>query len=127
MQILKLVFIAHGWSLGFYGKPLVTEPIEAWQYGPVIPSLYRRYKRYGSSPIEDCPSERPAALDAKERNIVEQVWKGYGHRSGVSLSSLTHEPGSPWSITVQQSGVGAVISNDLIEDYYSRRASAASA
>jgi uncharacterized phage-associated protein len=121
MQVLKLVYIAHGWQLGFYGRPLVNESVEAWQYGPVIPSLYHRYKCYGSNPIEECPAEKPNGFTPQEEgNTIEQVWKGYGQRSGISLSSLTHEPGTPWDITVKQSGLGAVISNDLIEDYYRR-------
>ena len=37
MQLLKLVFIAHGWCLGLLGRHLIKDSIEAWQYGPVIP------------------------------------------------------------------------------------------
>lgn len=119
MQVLKLVYIAHGWFLGFYGRPLVNEEVEAWQYGPVIPSLYHDFKRYGGQSIDAC-GEKHSELDAQARNIIEQVWKGYGHRSGISLSSLTHEPGSPWSVTVEKIGLGAVISSDLIEEHYRR-------
>ncbi len=122
MQVLKLVYISHGWHLGLYGRPLVNEPIEAWQYGPVIPSVYHRYKRFGSKFIDDAPEALPSGFDSSEVSTLNQVFQGYGKRSGVSLSSLTHEPGTPWSITVQQSGIGAVISNDLIEDYYRRLA-----
>jgi uncharacterized phage-associated protein len=122
MQVLKLVYIAHGWHLGVYGRPLVNEPIEAWKYGPVIPSLYHEYKRYGSSVIKNGSSKSPAGFDSEEKSTIEQVWKGYGGRTGISLSSLTHEPGTPWSITVQQTGHGSIISNDLIEDFYRRRA-----
>lgn len=121
MQVLKLVYIAHGWQLGLNRKPLVNEPVEAWQYGPVISSLYHAYKRFGGNFIRDIPSMYPK-LDPSEASVLDQVWEGYGYRTGVSLSSLTHEPGSPWSTTVRQSGLGAVISNDLIEDYYRRLA-----
>lgn len=122
MQVLKLVYISHGWHLGLCGRPLVNESIEAWQYGPVIPSVYHRYKRFGSRFIDDAPSELPTGFDESEASTINQVFKGYGKRSGISLSSLTHEPGSPWSITVEQSGIGSVISNDLIEDFYRRKA-----
>ena len=120
MQVLKLVYIAHGWLLGLDGRPLVNEPVEAWRYGPVIRSLYHQYKCYGSNPIDEFPTEKPNAFDAEEESTIGQVWKGYGNRTGISLSSLTHQPGTPWDITVKQSGLGAVISNDLIEDYYHR-------
>jgi uncharacterized phage-associated protein len=124
MQVLKLVYIAHGWHLGLHGAPLVNEPVEAWQYGPVIPSLYHAYKRYGSSPIDEGPNAKPGGFTHDEETTIGQVWNGYGKRTGVSLSSLTHEPGTPWSITVERLGLGSVISNDLIEDYYSRLARA---
>lgn len=122
MQVLKLVYIAHGWQLGLNRRPLINESIEAWQYGPVIPSLYHSYKRYGSNFITDIPRMFPAGIEPSESKVIDQVWEGYGSRTGISLSSLTHEEGSPWSITVKQSGLGAVISNDLIEDFYSRLA-----
>jgi uncharacterized phage-associated protein len=122
MQVLKLVYISHGWQLGLYGRPLVDEPIEAWPYGPVIPSVYHRYKKFGSRFINDVPAELPEGFDESETSTLAQVFEGYGKRSGISLSSLTHEPGSPWSVTVKQSGIGAVISNDLIEDHYRRLA-----
>ena len=125
MQVLKLVYIAHGWNLGVNGRPLENESVEAWQYGPVIPSLYHAYKHYRASFISDPVVDTSASFDAAERSIMDQVWRGYGRRTGISLSSLTHEPGTPWSLTVRDSGIGAVISNDLIEDYYRRMAGVA--
>jgi uncharacterized phage-associated protein len=118
MQVLKLVYIAHGWMLGLTGRPLIDEPVEAWQYGPVVPSIYHRFKRYGGSFIDECPSQAPLAFTGRERAILDQVWKNYGHLSGVKLSSLTHQRGTPWDITIRRRGRGSVISNDLIEDHY---------
>jgi len=37
LDVIKLVYLSHGWYLGIYGVPLIAEPIEAWPYGPVIP------------------------------------------------------------------------------------------
>ena len=52
MKIQKLVYFAHGWYLALYDEPLLDEKIEAWRYGPVVPSLYHEFKRYGSGTIE---------------------------------------------------------------------------
>jgi uncharacterized phage-associated protein len=121
MQVLKLVYIAHGWNLGNFGNPLINEPVKAWRYGPVVPSLYHAYKHFGSTPIEDCPQKAAGIFSEKEAALMDAVWNGYGGWSGISLSTLTHEPGSPWSITMEKLGQGATISNDLIEDHYRRR------
>ena len=54
LKIQKLVYIAHGWYLAIKGEPLVgDEYAEAWQYGPVFPSLYHEFKIHGSGHITE--------------------------------------------------------------------------
>lgn len=45
MQVIKMAHIAHGYSLAIHNEPLVDEAVEAWKYGPVVPSLYYRAKK----------------------------------------------------------------------------------
>lgn len=52
MKLHKLLYYAHGWHLGFTGEPLLDEAIEAWAYGPVVPSIYQELKMLGSAPID---------------------------------------------------------------------------
>ncbi|MBL8233482.1 MAG: DUF4065 domain-containing protein, partial [Bryobacterales bacterium] len=51
LKLQKLIYFAHGWYLAFTGSPLLTEHVEAWQYGPVIPTVYHQFKRFGSATI----------------------------------------------------------------------------
>ena len=53
MQVQKLVYFAHGWYLGLFGEPLIKESVQAWSYGPVIPSLYQEFKRFGNQGIDE--------------------------------------------------------------------------
>lgn len=124
MQLLKLVYIAHGWMLGLYGRPLISDEVQAWQYGPVIPRLYNAIKSYRSQPVEGplrVPGER-CNLDAAEQDIIDQVFELYGSFSGPALSRITHAPGTPWTKTYVPGRFGSVISNDLIEDHYQKLA-----
>lgn len=123
MQILKLVYIAHGWMLGLYGRPLVSDDIQAWQYGPVIPRLYNAMRHFRSSPVEGpLPGAKGPSLNSDEESIVRQVYEIYGHLSGPALSRLTHAKGTPWDMTYEPGVFGIGISNDIIEDHYARMA-----
>ena len=129
MQLLKLVYIAHGWMLGLYGRPLIKDEVQAWQYGPVIPRLYDAIRRFRSQPVEG-PLEPPGsgeALDDQERSIIDQVYDIYGRMTGPDLSRLTHAPESPWALTYAPGEFGIVIPNDIIEDHYARLAAAGQA
>lgn len=57
-------------------------------------------------------------LVSVEESLIRQIFDIYGHRSGVELSRLTHQPGSPWAQTYLDGVQNVVISNDIIEDHY---------
>ena len=126
MQVLKLVYIAHGWSLGLTGRPLIDDTVEAWQYGPVIPTLYSAVKQYGSGAVAGrLPlgfGARADDLSPAENELVRQVFDIYGNMSGLALSRITHAPGTPWSQTYAPGKFGTPISRDLIQDHYERLA-----
>lgn len=122
MQILKLVYMCHGWMLGLYGRQLIKEDVEAWKYGPVIRELYDEVKDYRSQAITKALSDDVDTFDDAEKNIIDQVYLKYGRFSGPALSRSTHMKGSPWDITYNLLGPNCVISNDLIEDYYRKLA-----
>lgn len=126
MQLLKLVYIAHGWMLGIYNRPLVKDRVEAWQYGPVIPALYKQIRKYRSNPvsakIKTGLGSKDDTLDDDERDIIRQVYDVYGEMSGPRLSRITHASGTPWDLTYEKGSFGLEISNDLIEDHYEQLA-----
>ncbi len=121
MQVIKLVYLCHGWMLGLYGRPLISEPIEAWRYGPVIDDLYQAVKKFRSNPVTGSLARRPVLFTDDEKNIMDQVVRKYERYSGPALSRLTHAKGTPWSQTIQS--FDNYISNDLIEDHFKKLAS----
>ena len=36
MILNKLIYFAHGWTLGYTGAPLIRHAVEAWKSGPVV-------------------------------------------------------------------------------------------
>lgn len=139
MQLQKLVYFAYGWYLAITGKRLIDERVEAWGWGPVIPSIYQAFKRFGSSPITEPAAEvgfrsgkagfypiRIQSSDSEEdtlaRQVVKRVWDIYGKYSASALSKMTHAPDSPWSRTPDKEIKGTDISDDLISEYFRKLA-----
>lgn len=130
MKLQKLVYYAHGWYAGHTQKPLINETIEAWQYGPVIASLYHEFKQFGSNAIKSKATdfdsanfsivEVQAPTEEPIRKFLTNVWNSYGHFTGIKLSEMTHAAGSPWEITWKNSeGIkGADIPLDMIAAHF---------
>lgn len=120
MQVLKLVYIAHGWMLGLNGRPLIEQPVEAWQYGPVVRDVYNGVRSYGRDPVRDAMWAPQQQLDYYEGDMVRQVYGLYKHMDGIALSNITHMPNTPWAETYRPGQFGRVIPNDLIAAHYQR-------
>lgn len=130
MKLQKLVFLAHGWNLGIHGRPLVKQPVEAWQYGPVFYDLYREFRDFGRAPIDHlagAPGARDSLpdYDQESRQVLDMVWDRHKGFSGSDLSAMTHQAGTPWH-RVSEKFDGRIprnenIPNSLIREHYQRR------
>ena len=124
MKLLKLVYLAHGWNLAITDSPLINEPVEAWQYGPVVSSIYHEFKCYGNEPITDkaiswSSFNESVPKESFEYSVVEKVWNVYKQFTGIQLSNKTHEPNTPWSETwSRETPRGTDISNDVIKRHF---------
>jgi uncharacterized phage-associated protein len=118
LQVMKLTYIAHGFTLAVIDKPLLEDDIEAWKYGPVIRRVYSVLPM-GQQPFTSLLKPVPAAeMDQRDKGIVDTVFEKYGMLSGLHLSTLTHRPGSPWHQTWTTYGQNAVIPKALIKKHY---------
>ena len=118
LQIVKLTYLCHGWMLGLYHQSLSAQPVEAWQYGPVIPDVYDEVKSYGRKPITELIDFPLANFDFIEEDLVGQVYRAYEDFSGIQLSQITHEPDTPWHKIWNQYGRNTIIPNSLIEEHF---------
>lgn len=146
MKLQKLVYLAHGWHWAVADAPLLDEAVEAWKFGPVIPSLYHEFKSFGSGRIEGdrfvelvrnraggaawVPCRLPE--DSEEatvaRAVIDRVWQVYKEYTAVQLSNLTHELGTPWRQTWDAMGSrkmrGKDIAEEVIRDHFKQLAEA---
>lgn len=127
MQLQKLVYIAHGWSLGLFDDPLVSDDVSAWKFGPVIEPLYQHFKEFRASPVRIPPQivngyVCSAGFDDRDETVISAVWQSYRGLTGPQLSDLTHQSDTPWdTVWNKREGYryhGAVIDNPTIGAYY---------
>ena len=131
MKLQKLVYFAHGWHLAYGEGPLIPDEIEAWNYGPVIESLYRELKHYGSgeitSPILEIDfrnnifsAQAPTIDNPNLNQFLGNVVGVYGGFTPIQLSNMTHMPGTPWQrLKVKYPHDRSLtIPNELIRDYF---------
>lgn len=133
MKLQKLIYFAHAWHLHLKQQPLVSDRIEAWDYGPVIPTVYDEFRRFGRNNINEygvipVPADDGEGSgtglaipyvrndDTEVNDLLKKIWEVYSPYTALQLSDMTHEKGSPWEKARTGQGGNQRISNDLIVD-----------
>lgn len=124
LKLQKLLFIAAGEYLAMTGHTMFEEPIEAWDYGPVVHSVYTAYKSTeGERAITEPVQGDPDNLNDTARCCCESVVATYGHLTGPQLIRVTHEM-RPWRESYRQGAYRTEIPSQLVYDHFSQSPSA---
>jgi uncharacterized phage-associated protein len=87
-KLHKLLYYSQGHHLAHFNEPLFTEPVMAWDMGPVVANLWKAEK-------DGLPSPQVRPLDAGQLNTVAYVVSRYGRLTGHDLELLSHAE-TPW-------------------------------
>lgn len=120
MKLIKLTYLAYGWYLALNNgnQTLINEKPQAWDYGPVFPSLYDSLKRFGRTEIDSIlPYENEEVIESVDAKFLNKIWSLYGKYDGVQLSAMTHSEGTPWR-KVYKRGCNYIIPDDAILAHY---------
>jgi uncharacterized phage-associated protein len=90
LKLQKLVYYAQGLSCVIFDRPLFSEKIVAWSYGPVAPALYQKYKRYQARGIPADKSFDPGMIVGKAKELLDDIYKFFGQYSAIRLMELAH-------------------------------------
>jgi len=131
LKLVKLCYIAHGWYLAVRNCGLIDENIEAWQYGPVVPSVYHEFKHFERNPIDSLATE--AIFDGMNfrfetpeipkhdnvtRSILEKVWDVYKNMRAGAFIDKTHLENTPWSKHYEKGNPNKAIPDAEIKAHY---------
>jgi uncharacterized phage-associated protein len=133
LALQKIVYFCHVWSLILLGRPLVRHSFEAWEFGPVLPYLYREFRELDRSPI----NRRATRLDPMNGHkqvvqykfepdtdrLLREIVDFYSRLSASELVKLSHAEGGPWYTVWHHQGAtnpGMRISDTAITTFHSR-------
>ena len=113
LKLQKILYFAQAYYLSRLNKPLFTEKLMAWKYGPVVPGVYHKFKKYTNRPM--ILKEDKSTLRKEDKEILKKVWEAFGGYSAGRLVSIVHSH-APWKeANISRS---KVISLKAIRDYY---------
>nr|DAK45685.1 MAG TPA: hypothetical protein [Caudoviricetes sp.] len=108
MKLQKLIYILFKEYLKKTGKLLFTERFEAWQYGPVLPSVYSEFKGFKGNPVKNFALNADKSITkvkigtgSELYNVFYEVWGKYKYKTGFELSDLTHKKEGAWDKAVK--------------------------
>lgn len=133
LSLQKIVYFCHIWSLIRLDRPLIRHQFEAWQYGPVLPYLYREFRAFDRTPISaramglnaftGMKEVVSAEFDFETVRLLKPVVNFYNRLSASQLVELSHVPGGPWHTVWNHDGSvnpGMKIDDRIIKEFYSR-------
>nr|DAL57464.1 MAG TPA_asm: hypothetical protein [Caudoviricetes sp.] len=114
LKLQKLLYYQQGYHLAFFDTPLFDDKIEAWMYGPVVPSVYDVYAKYVASTLPEINEQ--IQLADEEEELFNEVYDAYREFSAIGLMNRTHSE-APWRNATLHD-IGAVITQDSMKSYF---------
>lgn len=120
LELQKMLYISQVLHLGIYGHHLFRGNFQAWDYGPVEPDIYHRFKIFGNKPIqawafpvieEDCSTE--------DSEFIDEIARLLSELKPFQLVNLTHRKGTAWENIYIPGAHNVDISEDAMKKEYS--------
>lgn len=121
LPLQKILYMA---DMNFTGQGkgrLVDENFEAWDLGPVLPSLYHDCKAFGAKPVPDIFWGAQDITGTPEADILGAAWRTLGNTRPGQLIENTHWAGGAWARRYVPGAKGIRIETGDMADEYRRR------
>jgi uncharacterized phage-associated protein len=123
LKLQKLMYYAQAWSLALNDSSLFDEDFEAWTHGPVLPSLWQRFKEFDQDSIPLKAIISTTEFSTEDEKLLSDILNSYGDLSAKHLEELTHSE-TPWreargNLPIEVCS-NNIISQELMQEYYRR-------
>jgi uncharacterized phage-associated protein len=115
LKLQKILYFAQCAYLSLYNKELFSDEIVAWQYGPVVRSVYHKYSDFVNNTLE-LPKNYDSSLSVDIKKFLDGIWELFSKYSARELVNITHSH-KPW-MDAYATGIGSVIDKSVLASYY---------
>lgn len=122
LHVQKLMFLFEAYYMNVMQAPYLYEcNYQAWNFGPVAPKLYKRFKEYGSNPIVLTANELKEAesIDDLKKELMKKLFDAFKTLSAADLVKFTHAEGSPWK-DAWNTKEYSTISKEKMKEWFSK-------
>lgn len=117
LKLQKILYFVQAQFLVNRGRPCFKEKIEAWQFGPVVPEVYHKYKFYGGTAIKSSNQYKMWNISNDDKKEIEVIVDECAKYSTSQLVNITHKQ-TPW-LKAYSENKHNHISNESIFEYFS--------
>lgn len=117
LKLQKLLYFVQAEFLVAIGKPCFREKIVAWDFGPVVPKVYREFCVYGSAHIP-VGAVAISVLPKKIAALIDGIVFTCLPFSSSQLVEITQHQ-LPWAVAYAK-GYGSEITNESILNFFAK-------
>ena len=134
LKLQKLVYMCYADYICKSGKKLFDDTIYAYRLGPVVDTVYQKYKKSGYSCLEveddkELYDEEKKKMPIRSRILsstdgldkiisIDKTLEKYSAFEAITLVGLTHREKSPWSISGAAKEMYQKIDDSIIIKYH---------
>lgn len=117
LKLQKILYFIQAEFLVVKQDVCFPNKIEAWEFGPVVPDVYHKYKIFGSASIHYVGSNSFAGISSDDRALIDGIIDECAGYSASTLVEITHNQ-TPWKDAFRPR-CNCVITPQSIHDYFS--------
>ena len=122
LKLQKILYYVQGFFLAKFDRPLFPDEIQAWKFGPVVPSVYYEFSIFGPDELTISYDETIDNCESDEIQLIDSVIDEKLQHTSGDLVRATHSE-EPWLKATNGGNAirpNIVINIDDMKDYFKK-------
>ncbi len=94
LRLQKVLYFIQANFIMKTGRICFVDDMECWRYGPVVPAIYRAFRKFCSDSIS-LPSFKKTNINETDQDLINEVIESTSKKTPNQLVGITHMQ-SPW-------------------------------